>query len=744
MQFIDHNMDLNAKMDSNASGDVTVEVEAVSNHYEMNHDEEAVAPPESEQPSNDETVSDEVVSDETASKEAVSDEVVTEIVVSNEAAIDEVVTDKIVTDKIVTDEVASNEVVTDETVSNEIVADEVVTDMAVSDEVVSNEIVRDEAIDAEPDNVEPNDEPSQSGDEKPIRSEFAELGLSEKLTATLDQLGFEHPTPIQARTIPEMLQGKDVLGQAQTGTGKTAAFALPILNQLNLKKSKPQCLVLAPTRELAIQVGEAFENFGSDIRHLKVATICGGQEYNKQIRQLKRGAQIIVGTPGRVIDLIKKSELKLEELDWTVLDEADEMLRMGFEEDVKWILSQTSKRVSMALFSATLPGQIQEIAQQYLKQPVKITIKQKTSTADTIDQKYIIAKGHQKKEALARILEGEQTDGVMVFVKTRSITEPLAEFIDARLGYSVAAINGDIPQARREQIIDNLKTGKIDIIVATDVAARGLDVDRISHVINYDLPQDIEGYIHRIGRTGRAGRRGCSVLFLQPNEKNVLERIVKSTKQSIELIELPSNRQVNQARVQRFHESIVENLQNPELEKYQSVIKQLLRDNEIPLELIAASLAVMANEGKTFFQYDDLKLPEFNERASRGDKGRQSRGRGDSGRGQGSTRFGHRKSGNSKTYRIEIGRKHRVKPGNIVGAIANEVGIGSDSIGQIKIFDSFSVIDLPSNLTGDQLEELGKVSIGKRNLRIKEDQRPKREHDPSGRRHRGGKNSKKR
>ena len=494
------------------------------------------------------------------------------------------------------------------------------------------------------------------------------------------------------------------------------------MNEISLKKKRAQCLVLAPTRELAIQVGEAFEQFGQSAKKFNVATICGGQEYNRQIRQLRSGAQVIVGTPGRVIDLIKKSELKLETLKWCVLDEADEMLRMGFEEDVKWILAQTQENVSMALFSATIPDQIREISNKYLTEPVHITIKKKTATADTIDQKYLIAKGHQKKEALARLLEGEEIDGVMIFCKTRAITEPLAEFLEARLGCRVAAINGDIAQARREQIIENLKSGKTDIIVATDVAARGLDVDRISHVINYDLPQDVEAYVHRIGRTGRAGRKGCSVIFLQPNEQGVLEKIEKSTRQKIAKLDLPSNRQVNQYRVQRFHEAILENLSHPHLEKYQSILEQLTSDVDVPLELLAASLAVMANDGKPFFQNSELKLPEFqskeNKRGRKGSRNDQSRE---------AKRFGNRKSGNLKTYRIEVGRKHRVNPGNIVGAIANEVGIESDSIGRIKICDNFSFVDLPSSLTDEQLEELGKVAIGKRSLRISLDEGGRRE-----------------
>ncbi|MEC9093161.1 MAG: DEAD/DEAH box helicase [Planctomycetota bacterium] len=560
-------------------------------------------------------------------------------------------------------------------------------------------------------NVPLNDSPANP------QNLFSVLGLNPGLSETTRQLGYEHPTPIQSETIPVLLSGQDVLGQAQTGTGKTAAFALPILSQLKLQEKRAQCLVLAPTRELAIQVGQAFQQYGTSLKNLNVATICGGQDYQKQIRQLRKGAHIVVGTPGRVIDLIQKKELALSHLRWAVLDEADEMLRMGFEEDVQWILSQTPKTVSMALFSATLPPQIQEISKNYLKNPVRVSIQQKTSTAETIAQKYIVAHNNQKKDVLARLLEASQIDGAIVFVKTKSSTEPLAEFLQKRLGFPVSAINGDIPQTRREQIISNLKSGKTDVIVATDVAARGLDIERISHVINYDLPQDIESYVHRIGRTGRAGRAGCSVLFLKPSEETVLKKITQSTQQPIQKYQLPSKRDVNQSRIKQFHQSILKNLEHPELDQCKSIISQLQSSHSISSEDISAALALMLNSGQPFLQTEDLKLPEFNQ-SKRGKNGSKEFIRSP-------TRFGSRGAKNLKTYRMEVGSRHNVKPGNIVGAIANEIEIDNESIGRIKIFAKFSIIDLPDDLSTEQLKKLGKVSIGKRPLKITEDSRKK-------------------
>ena len=362
---------------------------------------------------------------------------------------------------------------------------------------------------------------------------FRSLGLSDALIAAVESSGYTIPTPIQAQTIPLLLAGRDVLGQAQTGTGKTAAFALPLLQRIDLVKKQTQVLVLTPTRELAIQVAEAFEKYAGSLRGLRVVPIYGGQDYQVQFRQLHRGVHVVVGTPGRVMDHMRRGSLNLDELQCLVLDEADEMLRMGFADDVEWVLTQAPAKRQMALFSATLPRPIRQIAQKHLKNPAEITIAQRTATADTVNQRYIVAAPHQKQAALARVLEAESTDGVLVFVKTRATTEPLAEYL-AQAGLKTAALNGDIAQKQREKIVDSLRSGKIDIVVATDVAARGLDVQRISHVINYDLPFDSEAYVHRIGRTGRAGRSGEAILFVHPRERSLLKRLEQATRQPIE------------------------------------------------------------------------------------------------------------------------------------------------------------------------------------------------------------------
>ncbi len=380
---------------------------------------------------------------------------------------------------------------------------------------------------------------------------FRSLGLSEPLIAAVENSGYTTPTPIQAKTIPLLLGGRDVMGQAQTGTGKTAAFALPLLERIDLSQKTPQVLVLTPTRELAIQVAEAFERYAQSMRGLRVVPIYGGQDYQIQFRHLDRGVHVVVGTPGRVMDHMRRGSLKLNSLQCLVLDEADEMLRMGFADDVDWVLTQIPEKRQMALFSATMPKPIRQIAQKHLTNPADITIAQRAATADTVNQRYIVAAPHQKEAALARILEAEPTDGVLVFVKTRSTTEPLAEFL-AQAGLSTAALNGDIAQKQRERIVERLRSGKIDIIVATDVAARGLDVQRISHVINYDLPYDSEAYVHRIGRTGRAGRSGEAILFVHPRERRHLKRLEQATRQTIEPMSLPTNRAINKQRVSRF------------------------------------------------------------------------------------------------------------------------------------------------------------------------------------------------
>jgi ATP-dependent RNA helicase DeaD len=560
-------------------------------------------------------------------------------------------------------------------------------------------------------------------------NQFANLGLSKKLVAALDKSGYKTPTPIQAQTIPSLLAGRDVLGQAQTGTGKTAAFALPILDRIDTKQKRPQVLVLAPTRELAIQVAESFEKYASCIGGLRVAAIYGGQDYQVQINKLQRGAQVIVGTPGRVLDHMRRKTLQLGKLDALVLDEADEMLRMGFAEDVDAVLEAMPEERQMALFSATMPPKIREIAQTHLKDPVEVTIQKKTTTAETIIQRYIVASPHQKKAALVRIMEAEPVDGAIVFVKMRSTTEPLANEL-ANHGFKTAALNGDVPQKQREKIIESLKNGKIDIIIATDVAARGLDVQRISHVINYDLPHDDEAYVHRIGRTGRAGREGNAILFLHPRERYVLTQLEKATRKKIDAMELPSNRDINKQRVSRFHEMITKALGHKDLSKFVSLIEQYQTDTDVPVEKIAAALGIIANAGKPLFQNDELKLSGFSEgrrdNGARNDRGRNDRGRNSRGRNdtfRTSEERQERKnartfSGKTTTYRLDVGRQHGVQVGNIVGAIANEAGIDNSEIGKIKIFDRFTSIDLPQSMGGDAIEHLKKVVVKGRPLNI--------------------------
>lgn len=608
---------------------------------------------------------------------------------------------------------------------SEVKAEEKVTSNSKPEPANVKEVSEIDALIAIADNDFPEEEePSQE-------NEFAKLGLSAKLVAALDKAGYKTPTPIQAQTIPSLLNGHDVLGQAQTGTGKTAAFALPILDRIDPKQKRPQVLVLAPTRELAIQVAESFEKYAGSIGGLRVAAIYGGQDYQVQINKLQRGAQVIVGTPGRVLDHMRRKTLNLGKLDALVLDEADEMLRMGFAEDVDAVLEAMPAKRQMALFSATMPPRIREIAQRHLKDPVEVTIQKKTTTAETIIQRYIVASPHQKKAALVRIMEAEPVDGAIVFVKMRSTTEPLANEL-ANHGFKTAALNGDIPQKQREKIIENLKNGKIDIIIATDVAARGLDVQRISHVINYDLPHDDEAYVHRIGRTGRAGREGNAILFLHPRERYVLTQLEKATRKKIDSMELPSNRDINKQRVSRFHEMITKALGHKDLSKFVSLIEQYQTDTDVPVEKIAAALGIIANAGKPLFQNDELKLSGFSE-GGRNERGRNDRGRNDRGRnsrGRNDTfrtseerqerKSARTFSGKTTTYRLDVGKQHGVQVGNIVGAIANEAGIDNSEIGKIKIFDKFTSIDLPQTMGGDAIEHLKKVVVKGRPLNIAE------------------------
>lgn len=544
---------------------------------------------------------------------------------------------------------------------------------------------------------------------------FNELGLSEPVLKALELVGYENPSPIQAQVIPHVAAGKDLIGRAQTGTGKTAAFALPLLSKIDLSKKNPQILVLAPTRELAIQVAEAFQRYATFIKGFHVLPIYGGQDYRSQIRQLNRGVHVIVGTPGRVMDHMRRGTLVLDDLDCVVLDEADEMLRMGFIDDVEWILQQTPEQHQIALFSATMPKEIHRIAQRYLIDPVEITIKVKTTTADTINQRYWMVSGLHKIDALTRILEVETFDGVIIFVRTKSATVELAQKLEAR-GYSCAPLNGDISQNLREQTIDRLKSGHIDIVIATDVAARGLDVQRISLVVNYDIPYDTESYVHRIGRTGRAGRKGEAILFVAPRERRLLRSIEQATKQRIEMLELPSTEVVNDKRIARFAQQIQDTLasEDSELAFFQQLLESFQLEHNVPAIEIAAALAKLSQGDKPLLLKE--KVEKVNPRRERTWDDADDQGRGKR-RAPRKREFQGPEEG-MDSFRIEVGHDNGVKPGNIVGAIANEANISSNKIGGIHIFEDYSIVDLPKDLPDATIKVLRKVWVAGRQLNI--------------------------
>ncbi|WP_333873861.1 DEAD/DEAH box helicase [Methylobacter sp.] len=546
---------------------------------------------------------------------------------------------------------------------------------------------------------------------------FRDLALIEPVLRALNDVGYETPSPIQAQTIPLLLKGKDVLGQAQTGTGKTAAFALPILSRIDLKQKDPQVLVLAPTRELAIQVAEAFQRYAAHLKGFHVLPIYGGQDYTTQLRQLKRGAHVVVGTPGRVMDHMRKGTLNLSGLGYLVLDEADEMLRMGFIDDVEWILDQIPEQRQIALFSATMPTAIRKIAQQYLNEPEHVTIKVTTTSAENIRQRYWLVSGVHKLDALTRILEVETFDGMIIFVRTKTATVELAEKLEAR-GYSAAAINGDMSQALRERSINNLKNGKLDILIATDVAARGLDVDRITHVVNYDIPYDTESYVHRIGRTGRAGRTGDAILFIAPRERNLLANIEKATKQKVEEMGLPSTEVINNKRISRFKQNITDTLAAEELSFFSQLVEQYQHEHNVTALEIAAALAKLV-QGDTPLLMQNLpkkakdsrdERPSRDDRSSRSDRPQKDR--------KPKRAFGGGADIEMEMYRIEVGHNHGVKPGNIVGAIANETGIDGDHIARIRIQDDYSTVELPAGIPKELFQELKKVRVAGQQLNI--------------------------
>ncbi len=555
---------------------------------------------------------------------------------------------------------------------------------------------------------------------------FAQLGLAEPVLRAVIDVGYEAPSPIQAESIPPLLAGRDLLGQAQTGTGKTAAFALPLLSRLDLDAQFPQLLVLAPTRELAIQVAEAMQTYARHLKDFHILPVYGGQGMDTQLRQLKRGVHVVVGTPGRVQDHLRRGTLKLDRIASVVLDEADEMLRMGFIDDVEEILSHTPAERQIALFSATMPGPIRRIAENYLRDPVEIRIASTTTTVSTIAQYYWQVTGTHKLDALTRILEVSDFDAMLVFVRTKNETVELAEKLQAR-GYACAALNGDIVQAQREKTVMQLKSGKLDIVVATDVAARGLDVERISHVINYDIPYDTEAYVHRIGRTGRAGRSGEAILFVSPRERSMLRAIEKATRQPITPMQLPSHEDVADRRIARFKQQIASTLEAEELGAYEEIVNSFQSEHNVGLSEIAAALLFLAQKDKPLIS---APAPRF-ERAREPERpGAPSAGayrERDSQRPP-STRPPRERSESSEPveegmerYRIEVGRLHGVQPKNIVGSIANEAGIESAFIGHIKMFDAFSLVDLPNDMPKAIFKHLKGVWVCGQQLNISRD-----------------------
>ena len=607
--------------------------------------------------------------------------------------------------------------------------------------------------------------------ESPAPLLFADLGLSEPVMKAVADVGYETPSPIQAATIPAMLEGRDVLGQAQTGTGKTGAFALPVLSNIDLSATKPQVLVLAPTRELAIQVAEAFQTYSASMPGFRVLPVYGGQPYGQQLSALRRGVHVVVGTPGRVIDHLDRGTLDLSELKTLVLDEADEMLRMGFIDDVEAVLKKTPPTRQVALFSATMPQVIRRIAQTYLHDPQEVTITAKTTTATNIRQRYWFVSGMHKLDALTRILEAEPFEAMIIFARTKLGTEELAQKLQAR-GLAAAAINGDVQQQQRERTIQQLKDGKLDILVATDVAARGLDVERISHVLNYDIPYDTESYVHRIGRTGRAGRSGDAILFVTPREKGMLRSIERATRQPIEEMKLPSVQAVNDKRVEKFLGRISDALATGEPGEYRSLVERYEQENNVPMVDIAAALArLLQGDTPLLLGPDRVSAPppafernerhERAERPSRGERPQRSERpvsnerppfaerpvreerpaarsfdtparetsrieRPDFDRAPAERPRVERESREPRekpdvgmeSFRIEVGHTHGVKPSNIVGAIANEAGLDSKYIGRIDIQDDYTVLDLPEGMPKELLMHLKKVWVSGQQLRI--------------------------
>ncbi|MFE6649473.1 DEAD/DEAH box helicase [Nocardioides sp. NPDC057772] len=572
----------------------------------------------------------------------------------------------------------------------------------------------DSAVSTTPMPEEPSGASSVEADQGPT---FDSLGLSASVLEAVKALGYETPSAIQAATIPTLLQGRDVVGLAQTGTGKTAAFALPVLSNLDVYQNAPQALVLAPTRELALQVCEAFERYASNIDGVRILPVYGGQGYGPQLTALRRGVHVVVGTPGRIMDHLEKGTLDLSQLRFLVLDEADEMLNMGFAEDVETILAETPEDKQVALFSATMPAQIRRLSKKYLRDAEEISVKAKTQTNTNISQRYLMVSYPQKVDALTRILEVENFEGMIVFTRTKSETESLAEKLRAR-GFAATAINGDIAQAQREKTVNQLKDGSLDILVATDVAARGLDVERISHVVNYDLPTDVEAYVHRIGRTGRAGRTGDAISFVTPRERWLLRAIEKHTKAQPVQMQLPSVDEVNATRLSRFDDGITAALQEGDkIEFFRDVVRHYVEEHDVPEVDVAAALAAVLHGEEPLLLEPEPEKPAYDDRRGRrdGDRG---------GERGGERRESSRSRGNGQplaTYKIQVGKRHRVEPRQIVGAIANEGGLRRADFGNISIRNDFSLVELPADLAPETWKALESTRISGKLIELSED-----------------------
>ncbi len=554
---------------------------------------------------------------------------------------------------------------------------------------------------------------------------FATLGLPDDVQEAVSKVGFTKPSPIQEETIPFLMEGRDVVGLAQTGTGKTAAFALPVLSQIDTEARYPQALVLAPTRELALQVADSFQSFADHLGRIEVLPIYGGQAYGIQLSGLRRGAQIIVGTPGRVIDHLEKGSLDISQLRFLVLDEADEMLNMGFQEDVERILEDTPEDKQVALFSATMPNSIRRLSKQYLNDPAEVTVKSERRTNDNITQRFLLTPHRHKMDAFTRILEVIDYDAIIVFCRTKHATEDVADSLK-EAGYNAAAINGDIAQQQRERTVDQLKDGRLDILVATDVAARGLDVDRITHVVNYDIPNDTESYVHRIGRTGRAGRTGEAILFVTPRERRMLRSIERVTNARLEEMDLPTADEVNAKRKEKFFASIGASQEDKQFEFFRDMVREYSAAENVAMDDIAAALAVQLQGGTDFLLKErpvtkkDRRERDRFERDGRGrDRGDRDRGRDRGGRDR--DRGPRRPDGDFETYRLDVGKRQNVRPGAIVGALANEGGLTSKDFGRITIAVGHTLVDLPKNLDPAVLDRLKDTRISGQLIKIQKD-----------------------